>query len=142
MYRGVMYDRTAQYTCQCMARYLHEARQANIRADTAKEATNGRWAAAVDPNGASKRRHILAEAIRADIMAQAMEETTAEGRQAKQDLLDADHVELVIEVLSHALSPSRPRPPSSLARNRLVTCTPKTHIRGGYYRCMPGRFSR
>jgi hypothetical protein len=69
---------------------LHEARQAKIRADTAKEVTKGRWAAAVNPTGASERRRILAEAIRADIMAQAIEETTAEGRQAKQDLLDAE----------------------------------------------------
>ena len=77
-------------SCTCMARYLDEARQANIRARAAREAMGnsnrnfgkyaasvgmtGKWAAAV---ALAKGNPILAEAIRADIAAQADKETTA-----------------------------------------------------------------
>ena len=59
-----------------MERYLHEAKQANIKADAAREAMAGKWTAAV---ARAKGNAILAEAIRADIVAQADKEITATG---------------------------------------------------------------
>ena len=71
-----------------MERYLHEAKQANIKADAAREVARSRnsiqpvedhWAAAVARAKGRKGNAILAEAIRADIMAQADKEITATG---------------------------------------------------------------
>ena len=69
-------------------RYMHEAKQANIKADAAREVARSRnsiqpvkdhWAAAVARAKGRKGNAILAEAIRADIMAQADKEITATG---------------------------------------------------------------
>jgi hypothetical protein len=71
-----------------MERYLHEAKQANIKADAAREVARSRnsiqpvkdhWAAAVARAKGRKGNAILAEAIRADIIAQADKEITATG---------------------------------------------------------------
>jgi hypothetical protein len=71
-----------------MERYLYEAKQANIKADAAREVVRSRnsiqpvkdhWAAAVARAKGRKGNAILAEAIRADIMAQADKEITATG---------------------------------------------------------------
>ena len=70
------YSGRGEQDCTCLERYLHDAKQANIKAGAAREVMAGRWANAV---ARAKGNPILAEAIRADIVAQAAKEITAAG---------------------------------------------------------------
>jgi hypothetical protein len=60
-----------------MERYLHEVKQANIKVSAARKAMAGTWGEAV--SRAKRKKGKLAEAIRADIMAQVDKEITATG---------------------------------------------------------------